>query len=156
VARIALLAPTLPFLLKTPDNPAGINNEGVLRAHSRAAAAQRPRWLVEKTPPFFAPDISPEMVQWGIQLGMRTSTHAAIETNISVTETDFRAELVRISVPTLILHGTKDVSCPPAITAEPTARLVHAAKLRLYDGAPHGLMLTHAARLNADLARWME
>ena len=52
------------------------------------------------------------MIQWGISLAYQTSLHAAIESNVAVTETDFREELRKIDVPTLIVHGNADKSCP--------------------------------------------
>ena len=68
-----------------------------------------------------------------------------------MTSTDFRAELPKISVPVLIVHGDKDASAPIDLTGRPTAALIPNAQLKVYEGAPHGLFLTHKDRLNADL-----
>jgi non-heme chloroperoxidase len=150
VARIALVAPTLPFLLKTPDNP-----NGVPRAYFDKLRAEwlhdYPRWIGANSAPFFTPETSPEMIRWGIGLAMQTSLHAAIECNVAVTETDFREELKRIEVPTLIVHGTADRSCPLEMTGRPTAALIPGCELKIYEGAPHGVLLTHVEKLNEDL-----
>ncbi len=153
VARIALVAPTLPFFLQTADNPNGIPRQYFEKLRAQWAR-DYPRWLAENSPPFFTPETSPEMIRWGIDLAYQTSLHAAIECNISVTETDFRAELTRIDVPTLIVHGTADKSCPLEMTATPTARLVPGCELKVYPGAPHGVLLTHVEQLNEDLMRF--
>ncbi|MEP7247424.1 MAG: alpha/beta hydrolase [Gammaproteobacteria bacterium] len=154
VARIGLLAPTLPFLLKAADNPHGVD-KAVIAKIREAWTHDYPKWLSDNSPPFFTPDTSPEMMAWGLSLAFKTSLQAAIQCNVAVTETDFRSELPRVDVPTLILHGTKDVSCPISITGEPTARLIPGCQLKVYEGAPHGLFLTHIERVNADLLNFM-
>ncbi len=154
VARIALLGPTLPFLMKTQDNPNGID-KAIFQQLRAGWARDYPKWLADNTPPFFTPDTSPHMMKWGLDLAMHTSLQAAIECNVAVSETDFRKELPRIAVPTLIVHGTADVSCPIALTGRPTAELIPGCELKVYDGAPHGLFITHMERLNADLLRFL-
>jgi pimeloyl-ACP methyl ester carboxylesterase len=67
------------------------------------------------------------------------------------TETDFRPELPRISVPTLLIHGDNDKSTPIETTARKTAPLIPGSQLKVYEGAAHGLPITHADQLNADL-----
>jgi non-heme chloroperoxidase len=154
VARIALIAPTLPFLLKTPDNPGGIDKKYFdnLRAEWQR---DYPKWLAANSAPFFTPETSPQMIQWGINLAYQTSLHAAIESNISVTETDFREELKRIDVPTMIVQGNADKSCPLEMTGRPTAKLIPGSELKIYEGAPHGVLLTHVEQLNEDLMRFV-
>jgi non-heme chloroperoxidase len=62
-----------------------------------------------------------------------------------------RAELRTISVPTLIIHGDRDVQAPIDICGRKTAQLVPGNRFVVYDNAAHGLFVTHADRLNADL-----
>jgi non-heme chloroperoxidase len=154
VARIALVAPTLPFLLRTSDNPNGIPKEYFERIRAEWAH-DYPKWLAANAAPFFTPETSKEMVQWGISLAYQTSLHAAIESNVAVTETDFREELKKIDVPALIVHGTADKSCPLEMTGQPTAGLIPRSELKIYEGAPHGSLLTHVEQLNEDLMRFM-
>ena len=154
VRRIALLAPTLPFFLKTADNPLGLDPAFFVGLRA-AWLRDYPGWAWQQTPAFFSPDTSQAMQQWGFTLGTQTHLHAILETHIAVTETDFRAELPRVSVPTLILHGTQDRSCPLASTGERTAKLIPAARLEVIEGAAHGLLLTHAERVNAALLEFL-
>lgn len=154
IARIALVAPTLPFLLKTPDNPNGIPKEYFERIRAEWAR-DYPKWLAANSAPFFTPETSKEMIQWGISLAYQTSLHAAIESNLAVTETDFRGELKKIDVPALIVHGNADKSCPLEMTGKPTAGLIPGSELKIYEGAPHGVLLTHVKRLNEDLMRFV-
>jgi len=154
VARIALVAPTLPFLLRTPDNPTGIPKEYFDRVRAEWAH-DYPKWLAANAAPFFTPETSTEMIQWGVSLAYQTSLHAAIESNVAVTETDFREELKKIDVPTLIVQGNADKSCPLEMTGRPTAGLIPGSDLKIYEQAPHGVLLTHVMQLNTDLMRFL-
>lgn len=150
VARIVLVGPTLPFLLKTADNPEGFDKAIAERVRN-AWTKDFPRWLADNRRPFFVPDTSSAMMDWGSHLSYQTSLHAAIECSRAFIETDFRAELPQVTVPTLIVQGDADVSAPLERTGRRTAALIPGSQLRVYEGAPHGLMLTHIDRLNADL-----
>jgi len=67
------------------------------------------------------------------------------------TITDFSAELRTISLPTLIIHGDNDSSTPIDLTGRRTASLIRSSRLTVYEGAAHGLPITHMDRLNRDL-----
>jgi pimeloyl-ACP methyl ester carboxylesterase len=150
VARVALVSPSLPFLLKTEDNPDGVDKSVFERLRARWGK-DFPKWLADNAWPFFMPETSPEMVQWGVRMCMQASLKALIDCNRVDTETDFRAELPKITTPTLIIHGDKDVSTPLESTGRKTARLIPGSRLEVYEGAPHGLMFTHMDRFNRDL-----
>jgi non-heme chloroperoxidase len=66
-------------------------------------------------------------------------------------ETDFRADLKKITVPTLIIHGGDDKTVPIDVSGRRTARMIASATFKIYDGAPHGLFITHKDQLNSDL-----
>jgi len=150
VARIVLIAPTTPFILQTPDNPDGVPNAMFERTRAQIAA-DLPGWLADNADPFFVPETSPAMKAWVLSLSLQCSLVAALGCNHSFCETDFRAELPKISVPTLVIHGDKDASTPLELTGRKTAKLIPGAELKIYQGAPHGLMFTHMERLNRDL-----
>lgn len=150
VERVALIAPSLPFLLKTPDNPEG-EEIAVLENFRTVVATDFPKWLSENARPFFVPDTCQTTVDWGINMCLRSSLKAVLECNRVDAETDYRADLSQITVPAIIIQGDRDVSTPLERTGIPTARLIPHSKLIVYEGAPHGLMLTHVDRLNGDL-----
>jgi non-heme chloroperoxidase len=150
VKRVALIAPTTPFLMKTADNPNGVDRSLFLQVRTQWLR-DFPKWMADNTDPFFVPETSPQIKQWGTQMMYATSMQAHIECNIAVTETDFREELKRIKVPVLVLHGTKDVSAPLPLTGQPTAQLIPGAELKVYEGAPHGIFVTHLERVNQDV-----
>jgi pimeloyl-ACP methyl ester carboxylesterase len=150
VARVALLAPTTPFILKTEDNPDGVDKTIFERLRA-IWSKDFPKWLADNARPFFTPETSPEMIQWGLKMAMQTSLKAALDCNRAVTDTDFRAELSKITTPALISHGDADASAPLELTARKTARLIPGSQLKVYEGAPHGFFITHMDRLNRDL-----
>jgi pimeloyl-ACP methyl ester carboxylesterase len=150
IARVALVSPTLPFILKTEDNPDGVDKTVLERVRAKFSK-DFPKWLADNAPPFFTPETSPAMIQWGINMCLQASLKALIDCNRTDTEADFRAELPKITAPTLIIHGDKDVSAPLEFTGRKTARLIPGSRLKVYEGAPHGLMFTHMDRFNRDL-----
>jgi non-heme chloroperoxidase len=154
VARVALIAPTTPFLLKTPDNPQGVD-EAVFEQLRAGWLLDYPQWLAANARPFVVPETSDALIQWVIGMMLQTSLQAVLECNVAVTGTDFRDELKRIDLPVLIVHGTADQSAPIDLTGRPTAKLLPYGELQVYPGAPHGVFLTHIERLNADLLRFV-
>lgn len=152
VARLALVATAAtPFVTQTRDNPDGVPADQLEDFRRNILLHDYPKWLEENRQPFFVPQTSPQMQEWIRTLMLGTSMKALIECSRSATSTDFRPELSKINVPTLLIHGDKDVSAPIDRTARATARLIRGAQLKVYEGAPHGLFLTHMARLTGDL-----
>jgi non-heme chloroperoxidase len=158
IKRIVLIAPAaLPFVMKTQDNPGGIPQAQLEFFRTKVLQGDFPKWLEEGKQAFFAADISPGLQDWIKELMLTTPLPVAIESNRQVTSTDFREELPSISVPTLIIHGDKDASAPIDFSGRPTAAMIPKAELKVYEGAAHGLFLTHKDRcLNEDIAAFVK
>ncbi len=71
------------------------------------------------------------------------------------TETDFRLVVKAVSVPTLVVHGDHDTSAPIDLTGRRTANLIRNCRSKVYEGAAHGLPVTHQDRLNVDLIEFV-
>jgi non-heme chloroperoxidase len=153
VARIVLVAATLPFILKTPDNPEGVERSALDQLYA-SWYRDYPKWVADNTRPFFTPETSDAQMQWGVSLTWQTSLKALIACNRTLTETDFCHELATVTVPTLILHGDKDASAQIDFTSRRTAKLIKGSQFKVYPGAPHGLIITHAEQFNNDLAQF--
>ena len=96
--------------------------------------------------------VSQEIMDWWVRMmvdGFSLKTMNDLQKVF--TETDFRPELRKISVPTLLIHGDNDASTPIEVTARKTMPLIQGCQLKVYEGASHGLPVTHADQLNADL-----
>lgn len=154
IARIALIGATLPFLTKTADNPDGIEPAVFENARRNVILRDFPKALRDNMRPFVVAETSDALVDWVAGHMLRCSMKALVECNRALTATDFRSELARLTVPTLIVHGDRDVSAPLAITGRKTAALVPHATVKIYQGAPHGLFLTHMEQFNNDLAEF--
>ena len=114
-----------------------------------------PKALRDNMRPFVLPDTSQALIDWVAGLMLQCSMKALVDCNKALTATDFRPELAKLDVPTLIVHGDKDVSAPLPITGRKAAALLPRATVKIYEGAPHGLFLTHAERLNKDLQEFV-
>lgn len=150
VARIVLVSPTTPLVMKKDDNPNGAE-KAVLDQLPPKLYHDFPKWAAENARTFLGKDASEETVQWRIRLSDQCSVKAMVDCYRAITETDFRSELPHISIPTLIIHGDADHSAPIDSTARRTASLIPRSQLKVYPGAPHMLMLTEIDKLNRDL-----
>jgi non-heme chloroperoxidase len=153
VARVVLIAPITPFTLKTPDNPNGVDRS-VLEKGRAALSRDRPGQIAQAAPAFFGPHngVSAAMLAWWTDMIVeRCSLKVMLDLHRGFTETDFRPDLRTIALPTLIVHGDKDTSTPLDTAGRGTAALISGSRLSVYEGAAHGLPITHAERLNQDL-----
>jgi pimeloyl-ACP methyl ester carboxylesterase len=117
--------------------------------------------LMQDRPAFFAkgvaaftgghPAVSPAMTEWIIAQFMRASPKGTIACMHSIARGDFRADMRAVTVPTLIAHGDKDMVNPLDTTAQKVAELIPGSTLKVYEGAPHGLVITHRDRLARDI-----
>lgn len=102
------------------------------------------------------PMLSSEMVQWAIQLILECSPKAVIECQRALWTTDLRPDVHTMTVPTLLIHREKDQNAPLDFCAGRTTQLIVGSELKVYEGAAHGLFLTHKDRLNADLLAFIQ
>jgi non-heme chloroperoxidase len=154
VSQVVFLAATTPFLLQTADNPIGA--PGKMFEGLRGLLAQDfPKWVADSNDAYWLNLVSAEMQAWGRNLMLQSSLPALLAINKAMVETDFRPDLKAISIPALVIHGDKDASAPLPLTGSRTAKLVPGAQFKLYEGAAHGLPLTHRARFTEDLIAFL-
>jgi len=159
VAKAAFLASLEPFLLKTDDNPAGVPQE-VFDGILAAVTADRYAYFTEFYKGFYNTDenldsrLSEEALRnsWNVAAGASWfASSAAVPTWV----TDFRADIPKIDVPALILHGTADNILPIDATGRRFHELLPQATYVEINGAPHGLLWTHADEVNAALLAFL-
>jgi non-heme chloroperoxidase len=160
IAQIVFVGATTPFLLKTADNPQGLD-KGLFEKLRTTMSKDLPHFLAYGAPGFFGAGqgkalVSPEMMQWAVNLCLQSSPKALLDCNRVVTETDFRAEIRKITIPTLVIHGDADQSAALEITGRRTAQLIQGSQFKIYEGAPHGLFITHMERFNRDLLAFIK
>ncbi len=155
VAKAALVSAVTPYLLKTENNPTGVD-QTVFDEILAGLKDDRPHFLAGFGADFFGNSllkkrVSAETLQWALQMAMMGSLRATIECVKSFSSTDFRGDMAAFTVPTLIIHGTADATVPIDSSGRVAARLIPGSTLIEYDGQPHGLQATAKDRLSADL-----
>lgn len=159
VAKAAFLASLEPFLLKTDDNPAGVPQE-VFDGILAAVTEDRYAYFTDFYRSFYNTDenlgtrLSEQALRnsWNVAAGASWYASSAA---VPTWTTDFRGDIPKIDVPTLILHGTADNILPIDATARPFHQQLPAADYVEIDGAPHGLLWTHADEVNQALLAFL-
>ena len=156
VAKAAFLGSLEPFLLKTDDNPDGAGPQEFFDGIAQSVRDDRYAFIAGFLKDFYNLDenlgtrISPEAVEASAQVA-NLAGNTAIAAAPATWPTDFRADIPAVDVPALILHGTADNILPIDKTARKFAQLLPAATYAEVEGAPHGLLWTHADEVNEHL-----
>src|SRR5450432_14494 len=159
VKQAVFIASIPPFLLKTPDNPGGVDGS-IFDGIKKAIAADRPAFLSKFLSDFYNVDIlggkliSDQAVQMSWNIGAGASPKGTLDC-VAAWLTDFRKDLQRIDIPTLVIHGDADRILPLAATGQRTHEAVKGSRLVVVDGGPHGLTWTHAEQVNQELRNFL-
>jgi len=159
VARGALVSPIPPFLLPTPANPEGVPAI-LFEGFMQAAKQDPPAWMKGFLDNFYNIEklrgtlVSDQAYQASWNLAVTASATAAVAC-IPTWETDFRADLPKIDVPMLVIHGDDDNVLPYAKTGARLAGLISDVKTVVIAGGPHAIVWTHADQVNDALLKFM-
>ncbi|HEX7835920.1 MAG TPA: alpha/beta hydrolase [Kofleriaceae bacterium] len=160
VAKVVLVSAVPPLMLKTAANPAGTPRE-VFDQLRAGLASDRSQFYEDFSAPFYGANRPGSRVSQGLRdqfwlISMQAGLRGALDCIQAFSETDFTADLGKIDVPTLIIHGDDDQIVPIAASARASVKLVKGAVLKEYPGAPHGLTATHKDQLNRDLLAFIK
>ena len=154
------MAAVTPFLLKTPANPAGLDSN-IFEGIRHAISTDRPAFLTSFLSNFYnvhafgGKKVSEEAVRMSWYIAAGASPLGTMEC-VKAWLTDFRDDLVRIRIPTLVIHGDNDRILPFAATGNRTHEAVEGSRLVVVAGAPHGLNWTHAEEVNDTLIDFLQ
>ena len=159
VTRAVIIGGIPPYLLKTADNPEGVDGN-VFEGIQKAVAADRYAFFTEFFKNFYNTDvflgnrISEQAVQasWNIAAGASATASLAC---VSTWHEDFRNNLAVIDVPTLVIHGDADRIVPLSASGERTAKLIKGARLVPIKNGPHAVNWTHAEEVNRELVDFL-
>lgn len=159
VAKAVFLGSLEPFLLQTDDNPEGVPQQvfdGLLEAATKDRYAFFTTFFENffNTGDYLGNRLSTEALRANEQLAWNASSFASVAAQPTWL-TDFREDIPKIDVPTLIVHGTEDNILPIDATGRRFARSLPNADYREIDGAPHGLLWTHFAEVNELLLEFL-
>jgi non-heme chloroperoxidase len=159
VAKVVLIAAVTPYMIKADNNPTGAPKE-VFDGLRAGVSGVRSQFYRDLAMPFFGfnrPANKPVqgLIEDFYRMGMRSDIKASFDCIKAFSETDMRADLAKIDVPTLLLHGDDDQIVPIGISSQLAVKLIKGATLKVYPGAPHGMAMTMPATINADLLAFL-
>ena len=155
VAGAVLVDAVPPFMLKTTDNPEGAPLE--LFDQIRAALLHdRSQYYKDLSVQFYGANRPGSKVSQGVldafwRLSMQAGLAGAYDCVAAFSATDFRDDLKKIDVPTLVIHGDDDQIVPINLGGARSVKMIKGATFKVYAGGPHGVMVTHRQQLNGDL-----
>jgi non-heme chloroperoxidase len=159
VSKAVIISGVPPYLLKTGDNPEGVD-ASVFAGIEKAVAADRYAFFTGffqnfyNTDQFLGKRVSEEVVQasWNVAAGASARASLAC---VATWHEDFRKDLTRIDVPTLVIQGDADRILPITASGLRTAKLIQGARLLVVKGGPHCISWTHADEVNAELLSFL-
>lgn len=161
VKKAVLVSAVPPLMLKTADNPNGITLD-VFDGLRKASQQNRSQLYLDiASGPFFGfnragAKPSAGLIQSFWRQGMLAGAKNTYDSIAAFSATDFREDLKKFDVPTLVIHGDDDQIVPIDISGKASAALIKNAKLKIYKGAPHGLADTNKEQLNQDLLEFLQ
>jgi non-heme chloroperoxidase len=160
INRAVFISSVPPYLLKTADNPEGVDGS-VFEGIKKAVAADRYAFFTDFFKNFYNTDlylgkrVSDDVVRASWNIAASASATASLACVPAWLE-DFRENLKRVDVPTLVIHGDDDRIVPLAAAGQRTAKLVKGAQLVVIKGGPHCITWTHADEVNAALLAFLK
>jgi non-heme chloroperoxidase len=159
VSRAVIIGGIPPYLIKTLGNPEGIDAT-VFEGIQKAIDTDRYVFFAEFFKNFYNTDlllgkrVSERVIQasWNIAAGASAIASRAC---VATWHEDFREDLTRVDVPTLVIHGDDDRIVPFAAAGQRTAKLIKGARLHIVKGGPHCIIWTHAEDINSTLLRFL-
>ena len=158
-SKAVIIGGVPPFLRKTADNPEGVDR-GVFDGIEKAVAADRYAFFTDffanfyNTDKFLGKRVSEAVVRasWNVAAGASATASLAC---VPTWQEDFRQDVARVDVPTLVIHGDDDRIVPLAAAGQRTAALIKGARLVVIKGGPHCIPWTHADEVNAALLSFL-
>jgi non-heme chloroperoxidase len=159
LARAVLVGAVPPLMLKTAANPGGLPIEAFDQIRA-SVSADRSQFYKDLSAPFYGANRPGSKVSQGIRdmfwlWSMQVGLKGALDCIKAFSETGLTEDLKKFDIPTLIIHGDDDQIVPIGDSALLSSKIVKGATLKIYPGAPHGLMSTHKEQFNADLLAFL-
>jgi non-heme chloroperoxidase len=159
VSKAVLISSVPPFLLKTQDNPEGVDGS-VFEGIKKAVVADRYAFFTEFFKNFYNTDLllGKRVSEQAVQASWNVASGASATASLACVPTwheDFRKDLTCVDVPTLVIHGDADRILPITASGLRTAKLIRGARLSVVKGGPHCITWTHAEQVNGELVEFL-
>ena len=159
VSKAVIISSVVPYLLKSGDNPEGLD-ASVFAGIENAVAADRYAFFTGFFQNFYNTDLllGKRVSQQAIAADWNVAATASATASVACVATwheDFRKDLERVDVPTLVIHGDDDHIVPLVAAGARTAKMIKGARLHVVKGGPHGVTWTHAEEVNTQLLSFL-
>lgn len=159
VSKAVIMGGVPPFLLKTEDNPEGVD-AAVFDGIQKAVAADRYAFFTEFFKNFYNTDVNlgKRVSEQAVQASWNTAAIASATASLACVPAwyeDFRKDVAKIDVPTLVIHGEADRIVPFASAGQRTAKLIKGAELVVIKDGPHNVAWTHADEVTSALVQFL-
>jgi non-heme chloroperoxidase len=159
VSKAVFISSVPPYLLKTSDNPEGVDGS-VFKGIEKAVAADRYAFFTEFFKNFYNADVflGKRISEQALQASWNVAAGASATASLACVPTwheDFRKDVARVDVPTLVLHGDADRIVPINAAGARTAKLIKGARLVVVKDGPHAINWTHADEVNTELLNFL-
>ena len=160
IAKAVLAAAVPPFLYAGADNPDGGLDDATIAQFEDGVRSDRLAFLDGFTKNFFAAGDRTDLISepqrtYAMNIAAFASPKGTLDCIAAFARTDFRGDLAKIDVPTLILHGGSDGIVPFEVSGKRSHDMISGSELVLVDGAPHGFNATHAEAFNRALLEFL-
>ena len=160
IARAVFAGAVPPYLYKAQDNPEGGLDDKTIKSFMDAVRIDRMAFLEQFTHNFFSSNgkliVSQEQRQYARDIAAFASPKGTLDCIAAFSRTDFRPDLKKFKLPTLVIHGDSDAIVPFQVSGERTAKAIAGAKVHLVKGGPHGFNLSHADEFNRALIEFLK
>ncbi len=159
IAKAVLASAVPPFLYKTDGNPDGGLDDATIAMFQDGVKGDRAAFLDGFTTTFFSANgemkISEAQRVYARDLASWASPKGTLDCITAFGKTDFRGDLAKITVPTLVIHGDADGVVPFEVSGKRSAELIANATLHVVAGGPHAINATHATEFNRELLAFL-
>lgn len=160
VSKAVLAAAVPPYLYKSDDNPDGGLDDATIEQFEEGVRGSRIPFLDEFASGFFAAGDRNDLVSESFKLHNReiaafASPKGTLDCIAAFGRTDFRDDLAKFKVPTLIIHGDSDAIVPFEVSGKRSHEAIEGSSLELIEGGPHGINATHAEQFNRALINFL-
>ncbi|MCA1178276.1 MULTISPECIES: alpha/beta fold hydrolase [unclassified Pantoea] len=159
VKGLVLLGAVTPIFGKTDDHPEGVE-AAVFDGIKAGLLKDRAQFIKDFATPFYGANagqtISDGVMTQTLNIALLASLKGTIDCVTAFAETDFRADIAKVDVPTLVIHGSNDQIVPFEATGKLVHEMIEGSELKVYENGPHGFAVTHQDQLNDDLLAFLQ
>ncbi|ARU92639.1 alpha/beta fold hydrolase [Tatumella citrea] len=156
---LVLLGAVTPVFGAIEGNPNGVDLS-VFEGIRQGLLNDRAQFISDFATPFYGTNagqnVSDGVLTQTLNIALLASLKGTVDCVTAFSETDFRSDVAKIDVPTLVIHGSNDQVVPFEATGKVAAETISNATLKVYENGPHGFAVTHAKQLNHDLLDFLK